>query len=95
MDTPVEDRFEYESLLIDFSALNGTYTLIDIGYEMTLGVVRLDDIGGPGAVLIIDREHCGFLDSGTTRAVHDFLTDVNEALGEAMTTVAKPARLLP
>ncbi|WP_328530126.1 hypothetical protein OG984_02780 [Nocardioides sp. NBC_00368] len=95
MDTPVEDRFEYQGLLIDFSALNGTYTLIDIGYEMTLGVVRLDDAGGPGAVLIIDREHCGFLDSGTTRALHDFLTDVNASLDEAMTTASKPAKPLP
>lgn len=95
MDTPVEDRFEYQGLLIGFSAVNGTYTLTDIGYEMILGVVRLDDDGGPGAVLIIDHEQCGFLDSGTTRALHGFLTDVNEALDETMTAASEPAKPLP
>lgn len=79
-----DDRFDYHGLLVAFSPATGTYALTDSGYQMPLGTVQLDDLGGPGAVLVVDHEHCSFLDAGTTRALYELLADINAGLAESI-----------
>ena len=67
--------FEYLGLLVDYDPRSGTYRVLDIAYEVALGIVSVSD--GPGAIIDLTTT---FLDAGNAHSLAEFLSDVNSTL---------------